>query len=327
MPPQTSGLAIASLIFGILSLIIGWIPVFGWLIFVLAIVLGFIALRKIKQDKSLTGSGLAIAGIVLGFISFVIFILFFGLIFAGSIFGSEIGKFGKAASECPGRCYKLNPPANAPAGIYANAKCDLEFETKLSGATIPKNAPKIGDPTPWRCDECCIQTGEDKRATEEPKTEVHRMNEPVQVDYLIYTITKAESFTEMGNEFMNKRTDGIFIKIYLKIANNAKETKDLFTPRFKLIDKKGRSFDRLSDDILYVADGLEFGKQLQPGLSTSGAIVFELPKDFEGLGLVISGDWMSTTEKLVLIDTLQNIGTDTTLKQRDEQVLSQIYNN
>ena len=142
------------------------------------------------------------------------------------------------------------------------------------------------------------------------------MNQPVPVDYLTYTVTKAETFTEMGNEFANKKTEGMFVKVYLKILNNAKETKDIFTPRFTLVDDKGRNFERLSDDMFYIADGLEFGKALQPGLGASGAIVFELPTDVKGLALLIRGDWLSSSEIVVKIDSITNIGKDITLEQK-----------
>lgn len=80
------------------------------------------------------------------------------LVVIGAIFGGQIGKFGRAASECQFRCYKLNPPALAPAGIFSDTPCNPEFETRMSGASIPRNMPKTDNPTPWRCDECCIPT-------------------------------------------------------------------------------------------------------------------------------------------------------------------------
>ena len=81
------------------------------------------------------------------------------LVVIGAIFGGQISKFGKAASECVGRCYKLNPPSDAPLGIYSDNPCDADFETRLSGDTIPRNMPKTDNPSAWRCDECCILTG------------------------------------------------------------------------------------------------------------------------------------------------------------------------
>ena len=78
---KTSGFAIASLILGIFALLIGWIPIFGWLILILAIIFGFIGLQRIKKDVGTKGKGMAIAGIIMGFISLAITILLLLLIF------------------------------------------------------------------------------------------------------------------------------------------------------------------------------------------------------------------------------------------------------
>ena len=57
-----SELAIASLTVGILC----FIQLFGLERSIAAIVFGVLALRRIKQDETLKGKGMAIAGIVLG---------------------------------------------------------------------------------------------------------------------------------------------------------------------------------------------------------------------------------------------------------------------
>lgn len=69
---KNSGLAIASLVLGITSLLLGF--AFG----IVAIVLGFIAISKINKEPELEGKGMAITGIILGFISFWTIILFIG---------------------------------------------------------------------------------------------------------------------------------------------------------------------------------------------------------------------------------------------------------
>jgi len=68
-PTRTSGLAIASLV---LSLVIpiGCIP---------AIVCGHIALRKIEKDAMIQGRGLALAGLIIGYVVLGLFIFTFGL--------------------------------------------------------------------------------------------------------------------------------------------------------------------------------------------------------------------------------------------------------
>ena len=71
MPPpvaqkKTPGMAVASLVLGIVSLLGGAILLVPT---ILAIVFGHISYSKIRKDPSLGGSGLAIAGFVMGYVS------------------------------------------------------------------------------------------------------------------------------------------------------------------------------------------------------------------------------------------------------------------
>jgi len=71
LPPKNSGLAIASLICGILGIsclsLVGGIP---------AVICGHLALANIKKSPSLlTGGGMAIAGLVMGYISILIMVI------------------------------------------------------------------------------------------------------------------------------------------------------------------------------------------------------------------------------------------------------------
>ena len=193
---------------------------------------------------------------------------------------------------------------------------DIEKDTVISSQKASSNTQSINEND-------AVPKNQDTPAPETEET-LYSMNENVKVDYLTYKITKAEAFTEMGTSILNKKTDGKFVKVYLKITNDAKETKDLFTPRFKIEDDQERRYDRLSDDIFYIADYLEFGKQLQPGLGASGAIVFEMPKDSKELKLIISGDWLSGTEVKVKLSTVTDIGKDTTQKEEQDKQMDEI---
>ncbi|MFT4312221.1 MAG: DUF4190 domain-containing protein [Candidatus Woesearchaeota archaeon] len=154
----------------------------------------------------------------------------------------------------------------------------------------------------------------------QPQNLVYSMNEDIKVDYLTYRITNVESFQRMGSSFLTKETEGQFIKVTMRITNDAMETKQMFTPRFRIKDSLGREYDRLSDDIMYISDALEFGRQLQPGLSTTGAIVFELPLSSEDLSLEISGDWLSRTRISVSLDNIYYKEADTTQKEEIESI-------
>jgi len=80
-PPRTNGFAVASLV---LSLV-GWLPC--GVGSVLAVIFGFIARDQIKRSQSREhGSGMATAGIVIGFVAIALWLLFFviGLAHSGS---------------------------------------------------------------------------------------------------------------------------------------------------------------------------------------------------------------------------------------------------
>ncbi len=76
MPSPTNGLAIASMVCGIIGgfFCVLWIP---------AIVMGFVALNQIKATGNRqTGRGMALAGIILGFIWAVLAVVYIVIIFS-----------------------------------------------------------------------------------------------------------------------------------------------------------------------------------------------------------------------------------------------------
>ncbi|NTV24426.1 MAG: DUF4190 domain-containing protein [Nanoarchaeota archaeon] len=69
----------ASLVIGILAFILGWLPVLGWGIVLLGLVLSIVSLVRISKDNSLEGKGFAIAGLVLSSIG-LLFTIYTSLI-------------------------------------------------------------------------------------------------------------------------------------------------------------------------------------------------------------------------------------------------------
>lgn len=80
MENKGKGLAIAALVLGICAFVFAWVPVLNWILAILAIVFGIIALVK-KAKK-----GMAIAGLVLGAVSILVAICMsiFGLAILGA---------------------------------------------------------------------------------------------------------------------------------------------------------------------------------------------------------------------------------------------------
>ncbi len=81
MENKGKGFGIAALILGICAFVFAWIPVLNWILAILAIVFGIVALVK-KAKK-----GMAITGLVLGAVAIflAIFWSFFGLAFFAGI--------------------------------------------------------------------------------------------------------------------------------------------------------------------------------------------------------------------------------------------------
>lgn len=72
---QTNGIGTAGFILAIVTLFLGWIPVFGWILWALGLILSAIGMTKNPK-------GLAIAGLVISLI---------GIIFILAVFGAIIG--------------------------------------------------------------------------------------------------------------------------------------------------------------------------------------------------------------------------------------------
>ncbi|MFI7575873.1 DUF4190 domain-containing protein [Micromonospora sp. NPDC049497] len=84
-PPLTSGLATASLVLGIFGVLGGWC-LFG-LPCVLAVILGHVAMRE-TRDGTRSGHGMAVAGLVLGYVFVGPMIGFTFLMFFGGVLGA-----------------------------------------------------------------------------------------------------------------------------------------------------------------------------------------------------------------------------------------------
>lgn len=133
---------------------------------------------------------------------------------------------------------------------------------------------------------------------------IAKLNEPVQDGDLVFTATAIDTATTLGNQFTKKDAQGLFYVITLKIENKGKETKTVDSSMITLTDSQGRKFDRSIEG--QTAKGLSQGKvdlflqQVQPGLSVTGDIVFDAPKDATGLKLMVKGSYFGTGKEVDL---------------------------
>lgn len=73
---KSNGVGTAGFVLAIIAIFLGWIPVLGWILWVLGLILSFVGVFKKPR-------GLAIAGLVLSLIDLILLIAVFGAILGG----------------------------------------------------------------------------------------------------------------------------------------------------------------------------------------------------------------------------------------------------
>lgn len=92
--PQGNGMATASLILGICSIVLFWLSFIGIVCGVLAIIFAVVAKNKIKANPNTTGAGSAKAGLITGIIGIAIWLVM--VIVVAVFLTSAVGVFEEA---------------------------------------------------------------------------------------------------------------------------------------------------------------------------------------------------------------------------------------
>jgi hypothetical protein len=74
--PKSNSVGTAGFVLALISLFLGWIPVLGWVLWVLGLILSFVGIFKSPR-------GLAITGLILSFIDLILLIFVFAGILVG----------------------------------------------------------------------------------------------------------------------------------------------------------------------------------------------------------------------------------------------------
>lgn len=114
-----------------------------------------------------------------------------------------------------------------------------------------------------------------------------------------YTVTGVKTATSLGDQYFNTVADGVFLIIDMKIENLGKESKTIGSSYMKIIDSQGREFDSDDDAWAHLENNILI-KQIQPGLPTSGQVVFDVPPG-EIFNLQVSGSLWGGDEQLIVL--------------------------
>lgn len=130
------------------------------------------------------------------------------------------------------------------------------------------------------------------------------LNEVVQDGDLAFTVTNVETGKTLGNQFTKKDAQGTFYIVTLKIENKGNKTATFDSSLAKVTDDQGREFERSIEG--QTAKGMSEGnvdlflQQIQPSLSVTGDLVFDLPADMQNPMLIVKGSLFAQGAKIKL---------------------------
>ncbi|WJE53640.1 DUF4352 domain-containing protein [Bacillus cereus] len=135
---------------------------------------------------------------------------------------------------------------------------------------------------------------------EEPKKELSKEGESSKVKIAVGSVETLES---VGNDITNEKAQGVFKVVEISITNNQKDAITVDANSFKLVDSQDREFkySTQAQTAYDIANGGKldfFLKQLNPGLTQTGKIIFDVPQDAQGLVLKARGGMTGKEIKL-----------------------------
>ncbi|MEK4894215.1 DUF4352 domain-containing protein [Bacillus sp. FSL M7-0996] len=141
---------------------------------------------------------------------------------------------------------------------------------------------------------------EQPKKKEEPKKELSKEGESSKVKIAVGSV---ESIDSVGGEYLKEKSQGVFKVVEISITNNQKDAITVDANSFKLMDNQDREFTystqaQTAYDIGNGGKSDFFLKQLNPGLSQTGKIIFDVPADAQGLVLKARGGMTGKEIKL-----------------------------
>lgn len=131
----------------------------------------------------------------------------------------------------------------------------------------------------------------------------YKTGETVHIGYMSYAIWRSWWSQRLSdNEFLDQRPDSLFLFVNLTASNDDSKARTI--PPFKLIDEKGAEYETTSK-AWAVEGAIGILHDLNPGVSTQGTIVFDVPMGHQ-YKLKLSGGYWSSDNALVALSE-QNV--------------------
>ena len=130
---------------------------------------------------------------------------------------------------------------------------------------------------------------------EKPKTtKVESLKKKGEYSNVKVEVLSNETRKQIGDDFLAENSIGIFKILRVRVSNNRNDEIIADTSNFKLIDNKNRVFscsNMMATSSKYTkSEEILFLKPINPGLTVSSYLIFDIPEDAKGLYLKVTHD-------------------------------------
>lgn len=128
----------------------------------------------------------------------------------------------------------------------------------------------------------------------------YKIGDVVKVGNLEYTVNEVSNAKQVGNEFLNEKASGVFLLVNITVKNNDKEAKTIDTSMFTLVESDGTQYDANATAAAYIEGNDDFFlANVNPKLSKTGYVIFDVPTVDSSYALKASGGFLSSDEELI----------------------------
>jgi hypothetical protein len=120
-----------------------------------------------------------------------------------------------------------------------------------------------------------------------------------------YVVEEVYADEVIGGEYVNTKSDGIFLVVELSITNRGNETFSIGSDLFRAVNGQGDTYDVVSGNSFIAADDSIDGEpilfeEIQPDVETSGALAFDVPYG-AAIAMIIepAGFWSTGSDHLI----------------------------
>lgn len=150
--------------------------------------------------------------------------------------------------------------------------------TSTSGAAAPES--QSGSSGSGSSGSSGVSSGGSSAASSKAEKKDLGVGTPVRDGQFEFTITKVQTGVKsVGDQYLGSTAQGQYVLISVTVKNIGDSSQTMFDSNQKVTDETGRSFDPDSTAELYMKNNDVWMKDVNPGNSVSGTLVYDMPKD------------------------------------------------